>query len=166
LPPNLSNNWGAPHWDLSGPNCIFAWWSWLGLYIGANKLAWKQQARYPGLGIKNKFGIPDCPERIHWENDFATMVGAPAAYDYGPERCSWMTHHLTNWMGDAGDLRASNTQIRRHNPEGDTLFIDGEVTAKTERDGSRLVEIKHQALNQDGELSIHGTGTVELPARR
>ena len=34
------------------------------------------------------------------------MVGAPGAYDYGPERCSWLTHHLTNWMGDDGFLRA------------------------------------------------------------
>lgn len=138
---------------------------WGGLYIRANKLAWRQHHRHPGLGIKNKFGIPDCPERVHWENDFATMVGAPAAYDYGPERCSWMTHHLTNWIGDDGFLRESKTQIRRHNPEGDTLFIDGEVTGVSEQDGIGLVEIKHQALNQDGELSIHGTGIVALPRR-
>ncbi len=138
---------------------------WGGLYIRANKLAWNQHHRHPGLGIKNKFGIPDCPERVHWENDFATMVGAPGAYDYGPERCSWMTHHMTNWMGDDGFLRESKSQIRRHNPEGDTLFIDGEVTGKSEKDGARLIEIKHQALNQDGELSIHGTGVVELPSR-
>jgi len=138
---------------------------WGGLYIRANKLAWRQHHRHPGLGIKNKFGIPDCPERVHWENDFAMMVGAPAAYDYGPERCSWMTHHLTNWMGDDGFLRESKTQIRRHNPEGDALFIDGEVTGLSEQDGTGLVEIKHQALNQDGELSIHGTGVVALPRR-
>ena len=138
---------------------------WGGLYIRANKLAWKQHHRHPGLAIKNKFGIPDCPERVHWENDFATMVGAPGAYDYGPERCSWMTHHMTNWIGDDGILRESKTQIRRHNPEGDALFIDGEVTAKREVDGVCLIDIKHQALNQDGELSIHGTGVVELPTR-
>ena len=138
---------------------------WGGLYIRANKLAWKQHHRHPGLAIKNKFGIPDCPERVHWENDFATMVGAPAAYDYGPERCSWMTHHITNWMGDDSFLRESKSQIRRHNPEGDTLFIDGEVTGKREVDGTTLIDIKQQALNQDGELSIHGTGVVELTRR-
>jgi acyl dehydratase len=54
---------------------------WGGLYIRANKLAWKQIDRHPGLGIKNRFGIPDCPERVHWEHEFATMVGAPGAYD-------------------------------------------------------------------------------------
>lgn len=138
---------------------------WGGLYIRANKLAWQLHHRHPGLGIANKYGIPDCPERVHWESDFATEVGAPEAYDYGPERCSWMIHHLTNWMGDDGFLRGSKTRIRRHNPVGDTLFIDGAVTDKFERDGRYLVEITHQGLNQDGALSIEGTGMVELPRR-
>ena len=83
---------------------------WGGLYIRANKLAWKQFASHPGLGIPNRFGIPDCPERVHWEEDLAPMVGAPGAYDYGPERCSWLTHHLTNWMGDDGFLRKRELQ--------------------------------------------------------
>ena len=40
---------------------------WGGLYIRANKLAWRLVHAHPGLGIKNRFGIPDCPERVHWE---------------------------------------------------------------------------------------------------
>lgn len=138
---------------------------WGGLYIRANKLAWKQVHAHPGLGIKNRFGIPDCPERVHWEDDFATAVGAPAAYDYGPERCSWMTHHLTNWMGDEGFLCRSCVEIRRHNPVGDTLFIDGEVVRKFEQDGRACVEIEQRAVQQDGELSARGHGVVALPRR-
>jgi len=138
---------------------------WGGLYIRANKLAWKQIHRHPGLGIKNRFGIPDCPERVHWENAFATMVGAPGAYDYGPERCSWLTHHLTNWMGDDGFLRRAHCKIRRHNPEGDLLFIDGRVTRKYIEGGRHLVDVEHEARNQDGELSVLGGGTVELPSQ-
>jgi acyl dehydratase len=138
---------------------------WGGLYIRANKLAWKMIHRHKGLGIKNRFGIPDCPERVHWENDFATMVGAPGAYDYGPERCSWLTHHMTNWMGDDGFLRRATCKIRRHNPEGDLLFIDGKVTGKRVEGGRHLVDIEQEAHNQDGELSIVGTGTVELPSK-
>ena len=138
---------------------------WGGLYIRANKLAWKMIHRHKGLGIKNRFGIPDCPERVHWEPEFATMVGAPGAYDYGPERCSWLTHHLTNWMGDDGFLRRATCKIRRHNPEGDLLFIDGRVTVKRVEGDRHLVEIEQEARNQDGELSIIGTGTVELPSQ-
>jgi acyl dehydratase len=136
---------------------------WGGLYIRANKLAWKQIDRHARLGIKNRFGIPDCPERVHWEQEFATMVGAPGAYDYGPERCSWLTHHLTNWMGDDGFLRQAHCKIRRHNPEGDTLRIEGTVVRKFVDGGRRLVEITQEARNQDGELSVVGGGVVELP---
>jgi len=138
---------------------------WGGLYIRANKLAWRQVQQHPGLGIANRFGIPDCPERVHWEPEFALMVGAPGAYDYGPERCSWLTHHLTNWMGDDGFLRAASCKIRRHNPEGDLLFIDGKVVRKYVEDGRRLIAIDQAAHNQDGELSVLGSGVVELPSR-
>jgi acyl dehydratase len=136
---------------------------WGGLYIRANKLAWKQLQKHPGLGIPNAFGIPDVPERVHWEDELARLVGTPAAYDYGPERCSWMSHHLTNWMGDAGFVREHRVEIRRHNPVGDTLYIDGEVTGKLQRHGELCVEISQRAVNQDGELSVTGKAIVRLP---
>ncbi len=138
---------------------------WGGLYIRANKMAWKLIDAHPGLGIKNRFGIPDCPERVHWEEEFALEVGAPGAYDYGPERCSWLTHHMTNWMGDDGFLRRASCKIRRHNPQGDFLFINGNVKRKFIEDGRHLVEIDQEARNQNDELSILGSGVVELPSR-
>ena len=138
---------------------------WGGLYIRANKLAAKMVMKHPGLGIRNRFNVPDCPERVHWDEDFALEVGAPGAYDYGPERCSWLTHHVTNWMGDAGFLRKSKCQIRRHNPDGDAIFIDGVVTRKWIEDGKHLVEIQQKAMTARDELSAHGASIVELPSR-
>ena len=101
---------------------------WGGLYIRANKLAYQQLRKHPGLGIPDRFGIPDVPERVHWDSDLAALVGTPEAYDYGPERCSWLMHHLTNWMGDDGFLVSHGSQIRHHNVVGDWLTIDGRVT--------------------------------------
>ena len=138
---------------------------WGGLYIRANKIAWKLIDAHPGLGIKNRFGIADVPERVHWEEDFALEVGAPGAYDYGPERTSWLTHHMTNWMGDAGFLRKASCKIRRHNPEGDILFIKGTVKRKFVDNGAHCVEIEQEARNQDDELSVVGSGVVQLPKR-
>ncbi|HET6183745.1 MAG TPA: MaoC family dehydratase N-terminal domain-containing protein [Acetobacteraceae bacterium] len=138
---------------------------WGGLYIRANKLAYQQFRNHPALGIKNRFGIPDCPERVHWEADLALQVGAPGLYDYGPERCSWLTHHLTNWMGDTGFLVRAHCKLRRHNVEGDLLVIGGRVTGKRIENGRYLVDIEQEARNQDGELSVVGGGTVALPAR-
>lgn len=139
---------------------------WGGLYIRANRLAWKQLRDHVALGIPNRFGIPDIPERVHWENDLARAVGTPAAYDYGPERCSWLIHHLTDWMGDDGSLRKHRCEIRRHNPVGDTLFISGHVSGfQAGDDGLPLVEVTQTAVNQDHELSATGLGVVRLPSR-
>jgi len=138
---------------------------WGGLYIRANKLAYEMQKKHPGTGIKNRFNVPDCPERVHWDEDFALEVGAPGAYDYGPERCSWLTHHATNWMGDDGFLRKSKCEIRRHNPDGDVIFIDGRVSRKFEEGGKKLVEIEQRAETHRGELSARGYSIVELPSR-
>jgi acyl dehydratase len=140
---------------------------WGGLYIRANKLAWQMIHKHPGLGIPNRYGIPDCPERVHWEEEFAHMVGAPGAYDYGPERCSWLTHHMTNWIGDDGFLRRATCKIRRHNPQGDLLLIKGKVVRKfVADDGAHCVEVAQEAHNQDGELSILGTAIASLPLRK
>ena len=138
---------------------------WGGLYIRANKLAWQLIDAHPGVGIKNRFGVPDVPERVHWEEEFALEVGAPGAYDYGPERSSWLMHQLTNWMGDEGFLRQADCKIRRHNPAGDMLFIRAKVTKKY-KDGERfLVSITQEAHNQNNELSVLGSGIVQLPSR-
>ena len=138
---------------------------WGGLYIRANRMAWKQLRKHPGLGIPDRFGIPDVPERVHWDTNLAQRVGTPEAYDYGPERTSWMSHHLTDWMGDDGFLRSISVKIRRHNPVGDTLFINGEVSRIFEEDGQHYVDVEQNAKNQDGELSVLSTGVVRLPAR-
>lgn len=138
---------------------------WGGLYIRANKLAYQMIAKHRGLGIKNRFNVPDCPERVHWDESFALEVGAPGAYDYGPERCSWLTHHITNWMGDDGFLKSSKSQIRRHNPDGDVIFIDGVVARKFVEQGKHLVEITQKAQTHRGELSATGVAVVELPTR-
>ena len=45
------------------------------------------------------------------------------------------------------------------------LFINGKVTRKYVEDGRHLVEIEQEAHNQDDELSVLGTGIVELPSR-
>ena len=138
---------------------------WGGLYIRANKLANQMQQAHPGLGIRNRFNVPDCPERVHWDEEFALQVGAPGAYDYGPERCSWLTHHVTNWIGDDGFLHKSNCQIRRHNPDGDAIYIDGTVTRKFEENGKKYVEIQQKAETHRGELSAFGTAVAELPSK-
>jgi hypothetical protein len=68
-------------------------------------------------------------------------------------------------MGDDAFLRKSKCQIRRHNPDGDVLFIDGFVGRKFIEDGKHLVEISQTAQTHRGEQSANGIAIVELPTR-
>lgn len=79
-----------------------------------------------------------------WEDDFAGEVGAPGAYDCGPERTSWLTHHLTTEWGD-GFLHKASCKIWRHNPVGDILFIKGKIKRKFADGDKHLVEIEQEA---------------------
>src|SRR5206468_169503 len=90
----------------------------------------RELQEYRALGIPNEFGVPEPPERVHWDADLARAVGVPAPYDYGPERVAWLGHLVTNWMGDAGTLARLNVQVRRHNLIGDTTWCRGRVAAK------------------------------------
>ena len=72
---------------------------------------------------------------------------------------------MTNWMGDDGLLHRLTCEIRRHNPEGDTLYIRGSVTKKYTRNGKHYVECALVADNQDGALSARGTAVAQLPSR-
>jgi hypothetical protein len=68
-------------------------------------------------------------------------------------------------MGDDGFLAKSKCQIRRHNPDGDIIVINGVVTRKFVDGNRHMVEISQVAETHRGELSARGTALVELPSR-
>ncbi len=138
---------------------------WGSLYVRAHGLAFDLFERHPALAIDNAFGVPEPPERVHWDDALARGVGVPAAYDYGPERVAWLGHLVTNWMGDAGVLRRLNVQVRRHNLIGDTTWCRGTVTAKAGTDDPAEVSVDLVAVNQRGETTAVGEAVVALPRR-
>jgi len=46
--------------------------------------------------------------------------------------------------GDDGFLRKAKCQVRRHNPDGDAIYIDGTVARKYVDNGKHLVEIRQK----------------------
>jgi acyl dehydratase len=147
---------------------------WGGLYIRAHGLAFDMFDRHPALAIPNANSAPEPPERVHWDPDLAARVGVPGAYDYGPERISWLGHLMTNWIGDDGFLRRLNAQVRRHNLVGDLTRCSGRVIRKWEEPGVGgaphgavvgVVECEVEATNQRGEVTAKGLAVVELPSR-
>jgi acyl dehydratase len=137
---------------------------WGGLFIKAHGHAMEYFTRHPRAGIINGFGIPEPPEAVHWDNDLARRVGVPAAYDYGPERISWIGSLLTNWIGDNGFLERLHVQIRRHNIIGDLTTCRAIITSVDQQTG--VVELTVQAENQRNECTALGEARVRLPSRQ
>ncbi|TAK36481.1 MAG: acyl dehydratase [Chloroflexota bacterium] len=139
---------------------------WGGLYLRAHKQAFDLFKTHPALGIKNAYGVPEPPERVHWDTELARKVGVPEAYDYGPERISWLGNLVTNWMGDDGFLKRLNVRVRRHNLLGDTTWCQGKIVKKYRENDRGVVDLELSARNQRGEISALGTASVILPDRK
>jgi acyl dehydratase len=131
----------------------------------ASRIGYKNRQRIPKFYIKNAQGIPDVAQRVHWDSTWAAAIGNPMAYDYGVMRESWITHFLTDWVGDDGWVLSQHDEVRKFNYIGDTQIITGEVVGKHE-DGDRCaVEIELRATNQRGVATTPGRATVLLPSR-
>jgi acyl dehydratase len=136
---------------------------WGGLYVFAHGYAFDLFRRHPATAILNSHGVPEPPERVHWDDAMARAAGVPAAYDYGPERVSWLGTLVTNWMGDSGILRRLHVEVRRHNLSGEVVWCSGKVTDVQPEGDSALVYCDLQARTHEGELSAKGSAVVQLP---
>ena len=102
-----------------------------------------------------------------WDDvqEAAESAGLPGSYDYGCQRCCWMGHLLTNWMGDDAFLKRLRVECRRFNVYGDTQWLKGKVVGKRIEHEAPLVDLEIWAENQRGEVTAPGQATVMLPSR-
>jgi acyl dehydratase len=136
---------------------------------GAFGISRKIRKKVPGLYPHNSRNIPDTVQRLHWEAERASELGIPMNYDYGAMRETWLTHAVTDWMGDDAWLWKLSCQHRKFNYMGDTTWVTGTVVDKrevTDEQGTRHeVHLELACTNQRGEVSSPGTAVVLLPTR-
>lgn len=148
------------------PTGEIAFESFFGVYLVGNIVAARLYDKHPALMIPNEQGVPEPPQRVHWDNQFTNrLLGLPGAYDLGPVRCSWMIQALTDWIGDDGRITKITTQYRKFNYMGDVTWAEGEVTEKFERDGKAYVRCNLWTRNHRDEITAKGTAEAELPKR-
>jgi hypothetical protein len=131
----------------------------------ANRIAYKNRQRIAPFYVKNEYGIPDVAQRVHWDSSWAQAIGNPMSYDYGVMRDCWLSHFITDWMGDDGWLVSQHSEIRKFNYMGDSHILTGEVVAKRIEDGRCLVDIEMRGTNQRDVVTCPGKATVALPSR-
>ncbi|HEY9315965.1 FAS1-like dehydratase domain-containing protein [Williamsia sp.] len=129
------------------------------------RLAYKNRQRIAAFYIANEQGIPDVAQRIHWDAEYARSIGLPSSYDYGMLRDCWLTHFLTDWIGDDGWIETMSSQMRRFNYLGDTHRFTGEVVGKRVEGDRYLVDLEFRGTSQRGEVTCPATATVSLPSR-
>ena len=132
---------------------------------GAFGISRKVRRKAPGLYPPNARNVPDTVQRLHWEPERARELGIPMSYDYGGMRETWLTHALTDWMGDDGWLFNLRCEHRKFNYLGDTTWVRGRVTDKRQVDGRNEVQLEVSCTNQRGETTTPGSAVVLLPTR-
>ncbi|MDT2005507.1 acyl dehydratase [Rhodococcus opacus] len=128
-----------------------------------SRLAYRNRQRIGAFYIDNEQGIPDVAQRIHWDAEYARSIGLPSSYDYGMMRDCWLTHFLTDWIGDEGWIETMSSQMRKFNYLGDTHTFTGEVVGKRVEGDRYLVDVEFRGTSQRGEVTCPATATVSLP---
>ncbi len=141
--------------------------AWGGLFIRAHGNWFDFIDGHPAIGIPNRLGVPEPPEAVHWDSELARSVGVPEAYDYGPERISWLASFVANWVGDHGFLEELYCEIRGFNLVGDLSRCHGVVAVLEPpgagEQGRAVLDI--WISNQRGERTAKGWAAVRLPVR-
>lgn len=158
-------------WIVKGPltvtDCIAYKIGWgFFPFVRSGRIQLEYRQKHPRAFTPNSRGVPDIPERVHWEDELAQTIGIPAAFDYGPQRVSWFGHLYFNWMSDHGWLEYQNVELREPILIGDTSWLQARVTGKhVEDDGRHVVELEHWAVDQRGRTTTKGSARVRLPSR-
>lgn len=148
------------------PTAEIAFESYFGIYLVGNKVAAQLYEKHPALMIPNEQGVPEPPQRVHWDNEFTQrLLGLPGAYDLGPERCSWLIQGVTNWIGDNAYITKIDARYHRFNFMGDVTWVEGRVTNKYERDGKGYVQFALECVNHRNEVTATAQAEAELPRR-
>ena len=148
------------------PTAEIAFEAYFGIYLVGNKVAAQLYDKHPALMIPNEQGIPEPPQRVHWDSAFTqNLLGLPGAYDLGSERCAWLIHGMTNWIGDNGFLTKLEARYHKFNYMGDVTWVRGKVIEKSERAGVGYVRCALECVNQRDEVTATADAECELPRR-
>lgn len=135
--------------------------------ISAHSIALKRYRKHPNWAFRDpKTHALEPVYSVHYNDYAAKLQGAQIAYDVGIQRTCWQIHSLTNWMGDAGFLKAATSQYRAHVYLSDVVRLGGRVEAKEiDADGDHIVRLTTWAHNQRGQNAMPGTAVIALPTR-
>ena len=135
--------------------------------IAAHSVSLKRYRKHPKWAFRDpRTHALEPVYSVHYNDYAAQLQGAQIAYDVGIQRTCWQIHSLTNWMGDAGRLKALTGQYRAHVYLSDVVKLGGRVESKEiDADGDAVVHLTTWGRNQRDQAVMPGTAVVVLPRR-
>lgn len=148
---------------LKGPLTVSDVISWLigvgtGVFIRSSRQWYEFLDKHPKASVLDPFGIPDSPERVHWDDSLATQIGMPAPFDYGAQRIAWIGHVVTDWMGDNAWIQRLQVELRAPNYIGDLTTVEGSIAAIDHAEGT--LEVSIRCVDQRDRVTATGTAVV------
>jgi acyl dehydratase len=136
--------------------------------VAAHAVSLRRYRRHPNWAYRDPVTHALEPVyAVHYSDYAARLQGAAIAYDVGIQRTCWGIHALTNWMGDAGKLKALTGQYRSHVYLGDVVRLGGRIDAKeVDADGDHVVRLTTRAINQRNQDAMPGTAVIALPRKK
>ena len=101
---------------------------------------------------------------IHHDQTFAEAAQLPTVFSHGMLNAGFVGRCVTDFVG-VQNLRQFKVRFATRVWPGDTITCKGTVTKKYDADGAHLIEGDVQAINQKGEVAIHGSFKAALPTR-
>ncbi|MBN1190444.1 MAG: MaoC family dehydratase N-terminal domain-containing protein [Dehalococcoidales bacterium] len=115
--------------------------------------------------IDPKTGLPEFVGP-HMTEASAQLMGIPTANSAGIQMYAWLCRLVTNWMGDAGFLKALEAQYRRPLWLGSMALCKGRIVKKYVEGNECLVDLHISVEDRDGNPVIpNGSATVMLPSK-
>lgn len=102
---------------------------------------------------------------IHWNDEFATMVGLPGVIAHGMVTMALVARLVGEWVGDPSAVRRLSVQFRREVLPDEKVVAKGRVVEKD--DAARTVSLELWAeVRREAKTLLpvkHGEALVELP---
>lgn len=103
---------------------------------------------------------------VHYNKQAANAMGLPYPYIVGTQIHCWAISLLTNWMGDDGWIKKSQTKYQKFVFHSDVVRFKGKIIRKYVDDtGDYCVDIDNYAVNQRQEKVMTGKAIVALPSK-
>lgn len=99
---------------------------------------------------------------LHVDIDFAKAAGLDDVIAHGMLSMAWLARMLTSWT-EQRNLREFGVRFSAITRVGERITCTGQVAAKLERDGERLVRVEVKTTNEAGEVKLAGDALIALP---